>query len=140
MNGTTDGNPPIYTRMSATTGGNPPTNIRMNATTGGNRLKNTRKPKRRCGTPPGLHEHQGPHIPEGRQMPDSKAYEKNSFKAMVEQEEQEETYEKRTVVQDSGCAEFGIGDITVDSAADESRWLKAKEMPSRRSHPRRGSF
>ncbi len=53
-------------------------------------------------------------------MPDNKAYEKNSFKALVE-EEREEDYEIRTVVQDSGLAGLGIGNITVDSAPDASR-------------------
>ncbi len=39
----------------------------------------------------------------------------------MEAEVQEETYETRTVAQDSGWADLGIGDVTVDSAADESR-------------------
>ncbi len=37
---------------------------------------------------------------------------------------QEETYEIRTVVQDSGWADLGIRDITVDSEANESCWPK----------------
>ena len=39
---------------------------------------------------------------------------------MVEQDDNEEIHNIQTVTKDESWADLGIGDITVDSAADES--------------------
>ena len=54
-------------------------------------------------------------------------YKENRFNALMkEEDEQEETYEIQSVTDDAGWADLGIGDITVDSAADESCWPKGQ--------------
>ena len=66
-----------------------------------------------CKPPPGL----------GARSLDMTHRQKNSFRAlMVEQDDNEEIHDIQTVTKDESWADLGMGDMTVDSAADESCW------------------